>query len=70
MRWTTCAPRELCAGRALLLLWQLTLSRTTFRVTRVKPKNDTEKRVYEALSGDNWGASSTTLNEIAQDTFD
>ena len=47
-----------------------TLSRTTFRVTRVKPKNDTEKRVYEALSGDNWGASSTTLNEIAQDTFD
>ena len=39
-------------------------------VTRVKPKNDTEKRVYEALSGDNWGASSTTLNEIAQDTFD
>ena len=39
-------------------------------VTRVKPKNDTEKRVYEAQSGDNWGASSTTLNEIAQDTFD
>ena len=39
-------------------------------VTRVKPKNDTEKRVHEALTNENWGASSTTLNEIAQDTFD
>ena len=39
-------------------------------VVKVKPKNDTEKRVYEAVSGENWGASSTTLNEIAQDTFD
>lgn len=33
------------------------------------PKNDTEKRVQEALSNKNWGASSTLMNEIAQDTY-
>eukprot|EP00574_Skeletonema_japonicum_P006647 CAMPEP_0201713686 /NCGR_PEP_ID=MMETSP0593-20130828/433_1 /ASSEMBLY_ACC=CAM_ASM_000672 /TAXON_ID=267983 /ORGANISM="Skeletonema japonicum, Strain CCMP2506" /LENGTH=623 /DNA_ID=CAMNT_0048202863 /DNA_START=75 /DNA_END=1946 /DNA_ORIENTATION=+ len=37
---------------------------------QVKPKNDVEVRVYEVLSHKNWGASSTLLNEIAQDTFD
>eukprot|EP00639_Heterosigma_akashiwo_P013657 CAMPEP_0206368936 /NCGR_PEP_ID=MMETSP0294-20121207/4985_1 /ASSEMBLY_ACC=CAM_ASM_000327 /TAXON_ID=39354 /ORGANISM="Heterosigma akashiwo, Strain CCMP2393" /LENGTH=211 /DNA_ID=CAMNT_0053815569 /DNA_START=77 /DNA_END=709 /DNA_ORIENTATION=- len=36
----------------------------------VKPKNDTEKRVHEALSNQNWGASSTLMQEIAKDTFD
>eukprot|EP00638_Chattonella_subsalsa_P004933 CAMPEP_0117757266 /NCGR_PEP_ID=MMETSP0947-20121206/14621_1 /TAXON_ID=44440 /ORGANISM="Chattonella subsalsa, Strain CCMP2191" /LENGTH=739 /DNA_ID=CAMNT_0005577111 /DNA_START=101 /DNA_END=2320 /DNA_ORIENTATION=+ len=38
--------------------------------TTVKPKNDTEKRVYEALSNKNWGASSSLMQEIARDTFD
>jgi len=37
---------------------------------QVKPKNDVEVRVYEVLSHKNWGASSTLMNEIAQDTFD
>jgi len=36
----------------------------------VKPKNDVEARVYEVLSHKNWGASTTLMNEIAQDTFD
>lgn len=36
----------------------------------MKPKNDVEVRVYEVLSHKNWGASSTLMNEIAQDTFD
>eukprot|EP01039_Chlorochromonas_danica_P003926 gene3923-4290_t len=34
------------------------------------PKNETEKKVYEALSSKNWGASSTLLNEIAQESHD
>ena len=33
------------------------------------PKNDTEKRVYEALGSQNWGASTTLMTEIANDTF-
>lgn len=37
---------------------------------QVIPKNETEKRVYEALSSKNWGASTTMLNEIASDSFD
>jgi len=37
---------------------------------QVKPKNGVEARVYEVLSHKNWGASSTLMNEIAQDTFD
>eukprot|EP01031_Cornospumella_fuschlensis_P035964 gene35964-43619_t len=28
------------------------------------PKNETEKKVYEALSSKNWGASSTLMNDI------
>lgn len=36
----------------------------------IAPRNDTEKRVYEALSNKNWGASSTLLNDIARDTYD
>ena len=32
--------------------------------------SDTEKKIAEALSNQNWGASSTLLNEIAQITFD
>ena len=36
----------------------------------IAPRNDTEKRVYEALSNKNWGASSTMLNDIARDTYD
>jgi hypothetical protein len=34
------------------------------------PKNETERRVYEALSSKNWGASTTLLGEIAQDSYD
>jgi hypothetical protein len=37
---------------------------------QVKPKNDVEARVYEVLSHKNWGASTTLMNEISQDTFD
>mmetsp|Transcript_4292 Transcript_4292/g.9261 ORF Transcript_4292/g.9261 Transcript_4292/m.9261 type:complete len:653 (-) Transcript_4292:611-2569(-) len=37
---------------------------------QAKPKTDVEARVYEVLSHKNWGASSTLMNEIAQDTFD
>jgi hypothetical protein len=40
------------------------------RFNQVKPKNDVEARVYEVLSHKNWGASTTLMNEIAQDTFD
>lgn len=53
--------------RALILFARLIC---VVRVTRVKPKNETERRMGEALSNENWGASSTLLNEIAQDTFD
>jgi len=34
------------------------------------PKNETEKKVYDALSSANWGASTTQLNEIATDSND
>ena len=33
------------------------------------PKNETEKRMYEALGNQNWGASTTLMTEIANDTF-
>ncbi|EKU23195.1 epsin, partial [Nannochloropsis gaditana CCMP526] len=29
-----------------------------------------EKRMHEALSNKNWGASSTLMNQIASDTYD
>ena len=41
-----------------------------YSFNQVKPKNDVEARVYEVLSHKNWGASTTLMNEIAQDTFD
>ena len=38
---------------------------------RIKARGtDLEKRLLEALSGENWGASSSLLNHIAQDTYD
>jgi len=37
---------------------------------QVYPKNETEKKVYEALSSKNWGASSTLMNDIAAETYD
>lgn len=37
---------------------------------QVYPKNETEKKVYEAMSSKNWGASSTLLNDIANETYD
>ena len=42
----------------------LTHSRVTARGTEV------EKRLLEALSGENWGASSSLMNQIANDTYD
>lgn len=36
----------------------------------VQNKTDTEKKLDEALSKENWGASSTLLKELAQLTFD
>ena len=36
---------------------------------QVYPKNDTERKVYEALSSKNWGASSSLMAEIAQETY-
>lgn len=32
-------------------------------------RHETEKKVFEALNNKNWGASSTTLNNIARDTY-
>ena len=40
------------------------------RFNQAKPKTDVETRVYEVLSHKNWGASTSLMNEIAQDTFD
>lgn len=37
---------------------------------QVYPRNETEKKVYEALSSKNWGASTTLLNEIANESMD
>lgn len=51
----------------------LSIQPDAHRVNRrdtIAPRNDTEKRVYEALSNKNWGASSTLLNDIARDTYD
>ena len=36
----------------------------------MKPKTDVEARVYEVLSHKNWGAASSIMNQIAQDTAD
>ena len=36
---------------------------------QVYPKNDTERKVYEALSSKNWGASTSLMSEIAQETY-
>ncbi len=36
----------------------------------VVPKTEVEKRMYEAISNKNWGASSTLMNQIAADTYD
>ena len=35
----------------------------------IAPKNETERRMYEALGSQNWGASSSLLAEIAEDSF-
>ncbi len=35
----------------------------------IQNKTETEKKLDEALSNENWGASSTLLNDIAQLTF-
>lgn len=37
---------------------------------QVYPRNETEKKVYEALSSKNWGASTTLLNDIANESMD
>jgi hypothetical protein len=37
---------------------------------QVYPRNETEKKVYEALSSKNWGASSTLMNDIASESMD
>lgn len=37
---------------------------------QVYPRNETEKKVYEALSSKNWGASTTLLNDIASESMD
>jgi len=37
---------------------------------QVYPRNETERKVYEALSSKNWGASTTLMNSIAGDTGD
>ena len=37
---------------------------------QVMPRNETEKKMYEALGSANWGASVSLMGEIAQDTFD
>ena len=44
----------------------------THRRTAVAARmgTETERKIDEALSNKNWGASSTLLNEIAQITYD
>lgn len=37
---------------------------------QVYPRNETEKKVYEALSSKNWGASTTLMNDIANESMD
>jgi ENTH domain len=37
---------------------------------QVYPRNETEKKVYEALSSKNWGASTTLMNDIASESMD
>lgn len=37
---------------------------------QVYPRNETEKKVYEALSSKNWGASTTLMQDIANETSD
>jgi epsin len=38
--------------------------------TEPRARTETERKIDEALSNRNWGASSTLLNEIAQITYD
>ena len=37
---------------------------------KIVPRTEMEKRMAEALSNKNWGASSTLMNQIAADTYD
>jgi hypothetical protein len=37
---------------------------------QIVPRTEMEKRMGEALSNKNWGASSTLMNQIASDTYD
>lgn len=37
---------------------------------QIVPRTEMEKRMHEALSNKNWGASSTLMNQIASDTYD
>jgi hypothetical protein len=38
---------------------------------RIKARGtELEKRLLEAMSNENWGASSSLLNQLAQDTYD
>ena len=49
----------------------LSLAKDTAQTMYTKSQGtEIEKRLTEALSGENWGASSSLLNQIAQDTYD
>jgi len=49
----------------------MAMAKETAEVMRVKARGtEVEKRLLEALSSENWGASSSLLNQIAQDTYD
>lgn len=43
---------------------------TTHSKDKIVPRTEMEKRMGEALSNKNWGASSTLMNQISADTFD
>lgn len=43
---------------------------TTDSKDKIVPRTEMEKRMGEALSNKNWGASSTLMNQISADTFD
>ena len=70
--WSSCLLREgsfLILARPDLLTYVIDPFR--FLNRRVKARGtDVEKRLLEALSGENWGAASTVLNQLAQDTYD
>ena len=49
----------------------MALAREKAEEMHVKARGtELEKRLFEALSSENWGASSSLLNQIAQDTYD